>query len=394
MVGAGQPSRGAFGEAVKCLVSLMCGKALVSLLASLALLGVAPAGWSSPAVFGGAAIQIQQAPWTVYILPSDPNGLACTGIIVDSLHILTAAHCVYTETGGVRVAPSSFTIDAGVSNIQAPYSTDVQQLITGVASIRVHPGYVPYTAGSDDVDDVAVMTLSAPLDLSGTAVQAVALPEPNSAFPAGMAASVAGFGIQKPGGMENGLLNRLDVTTDPQGFCGASTASVRSEDAIRICASSPTGSVCGGDSGGGLVTTGPTPTLIGILAEIPVSCDAGLPGIYTYVGMPEILDFIQGTNDPPKAPRYDAATLKWRPPLTVGATLTCSSGGWTGHPTLTYTFMNAKTHQVLQKGTRPAYRLITRDANDAVECTVTATNAGGSSETLSGATPTIKRAPG
>ena len=348
-----------------------------------------PAGFAAHAVAGGKTIQIQQAPWTVYIQPSDPNGVYCDGVIVDSLHIVTAAHCVYTDKGA-RLPPSAFTIDAGVSVIQAPLATDAQQLIKGVASIRVHPGYTG-PVGNDSLDDVAVLTLTAPLDLSGAAVQAVALPAANAAFPGGTDASIAGFGIQKPGVVANGLLNRLDAATDPQGVCGKVTAVIRVGDATLVCAGSPSASVCNGDSGSGLVTTGPTPTLIGIVAEVPASCAAGLPGIYTYVGAPEILQFIRGNDHPPTAPRAGSVTLKWRAPLKVGSTLTCASDSWTGNATLTYLFIDAKTDQVLQKGVRPTFRTRTRDVSHAVECTVIASNAGGSAVIPSTATPLIGR---
>jgi secreted trypsin-like serine protease len=196
-------------------------------------LGAAPAGQSADLVAGGSTVQIQQTPWAVYIAPSDPNGLYCDGVIVDSLHIVTAAHCVYTDKG-VRLPPSAFTIDAGVSVIQAPLSTDVQQLVHGVASIRVHPGFV--WSGTNELDDVAVLTLSSPLDLSGAAVQALALPTANAPYPANAAASLAGFGLQHPGVEAAGTLNRLTATIDPQGTCGPNTAGMIAGAAIVLCA--------------------------------------------------------------------------------------------------------------------------------------------------------------
>ena len=359
----------------------------ILLLVAGAALGVAQTGWSLPMVAGGSAVQIQQAPWTVYIAPEPgANGLVCDGVIIDSSHIVTAAHCVYSSSGA-RVSPSGLEIDAGVSKIQAPYPTDSQQLIHGVASIRVHPGY-KWSGTSASADDVAVVTLTAPLDLSGQAVQALALPSATAAYPAGMSVSLAGFGLQTPGATSSGLLNRFTATVDKQGSCGTATA-VNAGDATVFCAQSPGASVCEGDSGSGLVTTSSTPTLLGIVSLVPGSCALGSHGIYINVGAPEILQFLQGNDHPATAPRNGSVNVRWKPPLKAGATLTCSSTGWTGQPKLIYAFVNARTSQVLKRGASPSYVVGKSALGSKLTCTVSATNAGGTTVLTSASTPAI-----
>src|ERR1700722_9790802 len=195
-------------------------------LALAALAVVVSAGAASPAtrVGGGAAIQIQSAPWTVFVVyyPGGDTQYQCTGSVLDASSILTAAHCLYTPTGTLA-QPAQVTVEAGVSNYSAPASTDAEQDRV-VTSFRVHPAYAVQDEGGPD--DLAVLTLSAPLDLSGPAVQAVALPAAGAVYPAGAAVSIAGFGLTN--GADNtstGPLESMTGTVDPQGQCGGYTQS-------------------------------------------------------------------------------------------------------------------------------------------------------------------------
>ncbi len=134
------------------------------LVAATGAIAVAPASGASRVV-GGTAIEVQQAPWTVFVQYQVGNiRYLCTGSIVDASHILTAAHCVFDDSGQFAT-PSQVTVRAGVSNFSSPLSTDLEQ-DRPVSLIRVHPGYV--CSGNPAPDDVAVLALASPLDLSGT----------------------------------------------------------------------------------------------------------------------------------------------------------------------------------------------------------------------------------
>ena len=369
---------------------------LVVLAATFAVLGASSSGRSAERVIGGTTIQVQAAPWTVAIRQSVSGGaLLCTGSILDSLHVLTAAHCVYDLSG--NLAPiSSIGIRAGISNFNAPLPTDVEQ-DRGVSSYRVHPGYTLSTSIS--ADDVAVLALSAPLDLSGPAVKAAPLPSGTSPFPADAQAQIAGFG-RETASASDGTLNSTGVTIDAQGECGGYSNIVEPWDnAIALCADSNTAAICSGDSGSALVTTDSSHTIVGVASAVP-NCDAGAHGIYVYVGAPEILGFIQGNDHPVTAPRETETTyvnLYGDQPLHVGSTLTCESGSWAGDPaTISYAFIDTRTNTTVGQGTSGALTLNAHDAGDTIACRAIATNGGGTAvlETTStsavGAAPKLK----
>jgi hypothetical protein len=367
-------------------------RSLVLVVSAGAIAAAAATGASR--VVGGTVIQVQQAPWTVYV--QDQSGgtrFLCTGSIVDASHILTAAHCVYDDAGRLAT-PSQVTVRAGVSNFSSPLSTDQEQ-DRPVSLIRVHPAYV-YT-GRPTPDDVAVIALASPLDLSGSAVQAVALPSAGAAYPTGTAVGLAGFGRSAPTVQTSGPLSWMTATVDPQGQCGSSGHGLTDNNGITLCAASPSSAVCNGDSGSGLVTTTGTPVLIGVVSAGSTGCDTGSHGIFTYTGAPEILQFIQGSDSPPTAPRETTTTflqVKWDPPLVVGNTLSCSTGGWAApEPSFTYSFVNLVDGTVLQTGPRTTYLVPAGAIGATVVCQVTASNDGGTMLEQTDPTPAVKAAP-
>ena len=352
---------------------------LLPVLAAAMLLGSPSTGLSAERVIGGTQIQVQQAPWTVSIRQSTSDGaLLCTGSILDSLHILTAGHCVYDENG--NLAPiTAFSIRAGISNFTSPLPTDVEQ-DRGVTSFRVHPGYTYSPTVSPD--DVAVLALNQPLDLSGPAVQQVPLPAAGSAFPAGQAVELAGFGRESSSGSSNGTLNELTATVDQQGDCGGFSNTVEPYDnAIALCAEGPNSSICSGDSGSGLVSTDASHTIVAVASAAPPTCDPSSHGIFVYVGAPEILSFIQGNNSPTTAPRIDSTTyvdLYAQPPVRVGTRLTCTSGNWLNQPTsITYAFIDSAHNKVLQQSASHALVLNAQTVGAKIACQAIASNAGG-----------------
>jgi Trypsin len=367
------------------------GLALASVLAVLCVGGVAPAG----AVVGGSPIQVQSAPWAVFV--TDEFATVedqCSGSVLDATHVLTAAHCLYDDNGALT-QPSALSVEAGISNFVAPTANDAEQ-DRAVSSFRVHPGF-RYT-GSGGPDDVAVLTLASPLDLSGPAVQAIALPTSPSTFPSGAAVAIAGFGVQQPPNGDTGELVSMSATVDEQGECGDFTQSalLESDNAVVLCATSPVSAVCNGDSGGGLVTTGGTPVLVGVVTAGPLGCPVGTPGLFAYVGAPEILSFIQGNDQPPTAPRPAAGTtseLTWAAPLDVGDVVSCSTAGWPEPVQVVYTFANASTGAVLQSGPDPRYVVPPDALGISIVCKLAVSDAGGTTVAETNASTAVARVP-
>jgi hypothetical protein len=366
--------------------------ARVAPLAAAAILAAAVPALAGVRVVGGGSVRVQSAPWTVLVRQATgANFTLCTGTVIDAQHVLTAAHCVF-DPNRALASVTALSIRAGISSYTTSVPGDAEQ-DRDVSSFRVHPGY--RGPGVVSEDDVAVLALSVPLDLTGQAVQPVALPAPGSAFPAGVGVGFAGFGRQVAGTNANGSLYWFAGTVDDQGTCGDfSNSIVFRADAIALCASAPSASVCNGDSGAGLVTLGDSRVLVGVVSAGQGGCLVGGHTLFTSVTAPEILRFVQGEDVPPTAPRRSTSTvvrLAWGGELRVGAAVTCSSGGWDGAPSLTYVFVDSSGRE-LERGS-PTYRLAAADVGSSVACQAVATNAGGSALAQTDPTPPVGPAP-
>jgi hypothetical protein len=373
---------------------LLLAAAAAALAATVVGAGNAP---PARAVVGGQPAQVQSAPWTAYVQYQDaPDSYyRCTGAIVDASHVVTAAHCLFNEDDQAA-QPSQMLVDAGLSNFFGPTATDAPQVME-VSAVRIHPGYSRH-GGPDDPDDVAVLTLATPLDLSGPAVKAIALPVAGGPFPADAAVTDTGFGRTDPATSAAGPLNSMTAAIGPQGACGDApddSESVAANGAV-LCLTSPTSAACNGDSGSGVVTAGPNPVLIGIVDASAGNCDVGGAVLAAYVGAPEILRFVQGDDHPPTAPRPSRAVpvqVHWSTRrAVVGSTVTCSTPAWIVPGRVAYTFLDARTSRVLHGGSA-AYRVPKSLVGRRIVCRVAVTNDGGTTVARSAPTPTVGPAP-
>ncbi len=247
-------------------------------------------------VVGGKAVSITAAPWTVLV--QEYGYPICTGVIIDSSQILTAGHCVTSDNGeSAEPSPASdFTVEAGISNHKQPLKSDHQQS-RSVSAVRVMPGYVAaskLTSANylDTVDhDLAVLTLSEPLDLDGDDARVAYLPSASTPMPGRVSRLVlAGFGNEKPStyaksaGDWTGQLNEV-VNSSVRRSCGTSHV---------LCVFEQTSAACWGDSGSGAVEPGSRSIVVGIFSEGESPCRPG-ENYYAFLASRAALRFVHAS---------------------------------------------------------------------------------------------------
>ncbi len=102
--------------------------------------------------------------WVVSLTQHSNHTHFCGGSILSSLWILTAAHCVFERN------PSDIMIHAGSNHLQ--YSRQRRK----VAQIFSHLDFDPY----NNVNDIALIQLSSPLDMNDPALAKIGLPTKTS----------------------------------------------------------------------------------------------------------------------------------------------------------------------------------------------------------------------
>jgi trypsin len=258
-------------------------------LATVVLVCVLGVTQSASGVVGGRRIRVQSAPWIALVKESIGSKVQlCSGVVIDSRHVLTAAHCIFTPSG-VQAALSSLEAVTGTSNFFTPPPTDSPQA-RHVSAVAVDPGYARTKTVAYDL---AVLTLAPALRLGG-AVQAAKIASAGIQFPADVSVELAGFGRESAAASPNGSLDELALTVDPKGTCGndRSSGALPKYAAVVLCARSTRGAICLGDSGGALVEPA-TRTVVGI-ASGGTSCKAGYDSIYAFAGAKAIASFIRG----------------------------------------------------------------------------------------------------
>jgi Trypsin len=344
------------------------------------------------AIVGGSQISIDQAPWQVLVLGAVPieagtkvEFLSCGGSILDATHILTVAHCVFDPETGAPLPAENVAVVAGVSDIDS--SSEVSEQFSEAASLRVHP-YFKYAEGPGTADDVAVITLAKALSLSsdpGSAVSSISMSATGQTPAEGTRVNLTGFGQEQPSTEPDGLLHALGMTVGYSRECG------HEADALFICANAPDGSGCNGDSGSGL-TSGLTPALVGVMDTVAVvsgeRCRDDANNGFVDLMAPEIRDFIEGNESPPRAPRGGGAAIEGV--TRAGRALVCDPGKWSNEPTFTYSFINSSNGQVLQQGLSPVYGLSAADVGRTIYCEVQASSAGGTGIGHTPALPAIE----
>ena len=263
---------------------------LRTLLATLALvLGVtAPAH----AIVGGSDAAPGEYPYIAHILID--RSFQCTGTLVTSTHVVTAAHCSSLAPGGVANVPIGqpgqlIELSVGAhgtpsATLTGGYVSDGEEHVA--RSVSVSPGW----AGLGSVShDVAVIELDTPS--SKTPVK-IASGEERSLWTAGTLATISGFGVTESGGDQPDVLQeaRVPIVADavaaeayPYLVEGVDPVFGGFESQTQVGAGFPEGGVdtCQGDSGGPLlVPAGTDMRLVGDTSYGAGCAEPGFPGVY------------------------------------------------------------------------------------------------------------------
>ncbi|EFX71777.1 trypsin [Daphnia pulex] len=242
-------------------------------------------------IVGGSEVVPNSLPFQISLQRRSSFGgfsHSCGGSILNENTILNAAHCVVgiTDLTIFRVVAGEHSLSV-VSGLEQ--NRDVSEYL-------MHPDYVQRTF----FNDIALIYLASPLDLSVPSAKAVNMPPPTSEFdpPAGTITTVSGWGRISTGGSISNVLLSVDVPIVSDSDCNAAYAGVFDPNPIfpsMLCAGAPAGGVdsCQGDSGGPLFTgTGADAVQHGIVSFGPsAGCAlAEYPGVYTQVSY--FLDWI------------------------------------------------------------------------------------------------------
>jgi secreted trypsin-like serine protease len=273
--------------------------ALITVAAGLSLSAPAhaTASDSAPRVINGVVGDPAQYPFLVSLLMKDRlakenayEAQFCAGSLTTPWTIVTAAHCVVNQDTGAALSPDSIVVGIG-PNLRA---ADLR--VVPISTIAVNPDYSRRATSND----IAVITLSAPLD--GIPTIRPLSPDEAPAFTAeGSLVRVAGWGNMSTTSRDFPDAFRVgDLVVFPDSSCGGGASytlngitfsgfnSANADPTSMLCASGVDAAQnrvdsCQGDSGGPLVGGEPgNQRLVGVVSW-GNDCASSFPGVYTRV---------------------------------------------------------------------------------------------------------------
>lgn len=341
---------------------------------------------ATPRIVGGTELKdTTSAPYTVALQTKfGAKYGSCSGTILDPTHVLTAAHCVVND--GAVAAPADVVVAAGTANIRTEAGL-AGATVAPVAKVRVHPRY----RSNAYPDDVAVLTLGVPIDLTGPRAQALPMVEPGTYVDAGRRVRVTGFGVTSSRRSDFGRLRSVYQGAVTAGQCGTDAP------AAMLCTYRRKHAACSGDSGG-TATIGSPRRLVGVTDIAVRDCAVGL-NLFANVAAAEIRVFIDAAlaeqdvteGQTPLSPR-GGLRVRVAGTARVGRTVSCVRGFWGGAPEFRYAFFRLKNgrERDTRMSTRKTYRIKASDRGWRIGCAVRATNGGGTGVGVSRAVRTIR----
>jgi trypsin len=212
---------------------------------------VGSAGASEPVrtqIVGGEVAGPGTFPWLAHVRSREGAfAYNCTGTVVSSNLVLTAAHCVVDEQTDEFREPGTFDVVTGNVDWKA-----AERTVSSVSRVLVYPGYEP-TGPLQGWGDAALLQLSAPITSPAMGLATTAFWEP------GTGAAIVGWGrTSYSQEVPPEQLNWAEVVVQSRAYCEANAPGFHPLGQIcTIDAPDQTSGICNGDSGGPLIAVQP-----------------------------------------------------------------------------------------------------------------------------------------
>ncbi|XP_045024532.1 trypsin-1 isoform X2 [Daphnia magna] len=217
------------------------------------------------------------------------NRQFCGGSLIDSIHVVTAAHCVVSFSARNI---SKLRVALGMHSLRPVKDPQVTKTVLRVA---YHNDFNAETF----YNDIALLTLDSPVVFTPT-ISPICLPPNDSSDQHAYRKTVAiGWGAPTENGTQANVLQQITILTMTNAECrnrfdGVVTSGIADH---MICASYPGKDTCTGDSGGPLLVQdmpGAKWIQIGIISWGIGCADPDFPGVYTRIS--SFVDWIEKQN--------------------------------------------------------------------------------------------------
>lgn len=228
-------------------------------------------------IVGGSPAETHEFPWQVSLQWRYDwyTYHVCGATVIDQNWVLTAAHCTHQYT------PKDLLVVAGEHQLKHKEGTEQTRYIERIVE---HHAY----SSTTQENDIALLKLTAPLQMDGVTVSPICMPPPMTNFSGHCV--VSGWGKEKEGGTSSDRLQKVVVPIITDDRCKDSYLSIGYNGPIAetmMCAGYRQGNMdaCQGDSGGPFVCQGFNNRyyIAGIVSWGIGCARPNVPGVYTEV---------------------------------------------------------------------------------------------------------------